>query len=230
MAKAWGQCSPSTWTGLYRPIAFCSKRLLPHQCHWPPAQLEAYAIFHAVAEKWRYYLTLSKCVIHSDHRNLIWLMNHQNKGMIGRWYAALTAFDLDISYVSVASQLVADPLSRLFEDREKGTYVASSNPPAELLEPGKGPARALSSLAHLMFARPPESRYNLHGRRSSIHSFPSGVSTVINVKNRLRTQFQPKAAARSYQNAIRVGASTERGRSSGTDTSVFVIGFDSSPH
>lgn len=27
--------------GAYRPIAFCSKRLLPHQSHWSPAQLEA---------------------------------------------------------------------------------------------------------------------------------------------------------------------------------------------
>ena len=31
--------------GAYRPVAFCSKRLLPHQQHWAPAQLEAYAVF-----------------------------------------------------------------------------------------------------------------------------------------------------------------------------------------
>ena len=183
--------------GAYRPIAFCSKRLLPHQCHWSPAQLEAYAIFHAVAEKWRYYLTLSKCVIHSDHRNLIWLMNHQNKGMIGRWYAALTAFDLDISYVSGASQLVADPLSRLFQEREDGTYAEDSNPTPELLEPGRGPAKALSSLAHLMFPRPIDMVYNLCGRRSSIYACPSKAASKGNeVKSRLLAQFQPPSAAR----------------------------------
>ena len=47
-------------------------------------------------------------VIHSDHRNLIWLLEQQHKGMIGRWYLAL---DTDISYVSGSSQLVAHPLS-----------------------------------------------------------------------------------------------------------------------
>ena len=37
--------------GSYRPIAFCSKRLLPHQQHWAPAQLEAYAVYYAICEK-----------------------------------------------------------------------------------------------------------------------------------------------------------------------------------
>ena len=101
--------------GAYRPIAFCSKRLLPHQQHWSPAQLEAYAVYHCVCVKWRYYLSLNKTVVHSDHRNLAWLFNHAHKGMIGRWYAQLSAYDLDITYVSGKSQVTADPLSRILK-------------------------------------------------------------------------------------------------------------------
>ena len=37
--------------GAYRPIAFCSRKFLPHQRHWSPAQQEAYAIYVAVVEK-----------------------------------------------------------------------------------------------------------------------------------------------------------------------------------
>ena len=99
--------------GAYRPIAFCSKRLLPHQVHWAPAQLEAYAIYYAVCIKWRYYLSLNKVIVHTDHRNLSWLFNQAQKGMIGRWYAHLCAYDLDITYVQGRTQVVADPLSRL---------------------------------------------------------------------------------------------------------------------
>ena len=132
--------------GAYRPIAFCSKKLLPHQQHWSPAQLEAYAVYHSVVVKWRYYLALSKTVIHSDHRNLIWLMQHQHKGMIGRWYTSLTAFDLDISYVSGKSQMVADPLSRLFKEVKRGTYRPESNP--ALAGDLSGAAVSLSALAH----------------------------------------------------------------------------------
>ena len=76
--------------GAYRPIAFCSKRLLPHQLHWAPAQLEAYAVYYSICEKWRYYLTLNKTIVHSDHRNLTWLFEQCHKGMLGRWYTHLT--------------------------------------------------------------------------------------------------------------------------------------------
>ena len=133
--------------GAYRSIAFCSRKLLPHQQHWSPAQLEAYAIYFSVVEKWRFYLALSKTIIHSDHRNLIWLMKHQHKGMIGRWYTALTAFDLDISYVSGKSQMVADPLSRLFREVKEKEYRPESNP--GLAGDLSGAASGLSALAHV---------------------------------------------------------------------------------
>ena len=106
--------------GAYRPIAFCSRKLLPHQRHWSPAQQEAYAIYFAVVEKWRYYLSLCRVVVHTDHRNLVWLLRHNHKGMIGRWYTQLNAFDLDVVYVSGKSQVVADPLSRLLPEDVPG--------------------------------------------------------------------------------------------------------------
>lgn len=116
--------------GAYRPIAFCSRKLLPHQRHWAPAQQEAYAIYVAVVEKWRYYLSLCRVYVHTDHRNLIWLLKHNHKGMIGRWYTQLNAFDLDVVYVSGKSQVVADPLSRLLpEDAAHSPADPLTRPP-----------------------------------------------------------------------------------------------------
>ena len=152
--------------GAYRPIAFCSKKLLPHQAHWAPAQLEAYAIFHAVVEKWRYYLSLNKCIVHSDHRNLIWLFKHSHKGMIGRWYASLSAFDLDITYVSGESQIVADPLSRLFDEVTEGSYDQRTNPAVKALIEST-PAMLLSTMTHVRFMQMPQ--VTLHGRRSALY-------------------------------------------------------------
>ena len=159
--------------GAYRPIAYCSKKLLPHQTHWAPAQLEAYAIYHAVVEKWRYYLSLTRCIVHSDHRNLIWLLDHSHKGMIGRWYTSLSAFDLDITYVSGKSQLVADPLSRMFARCENNTYDPATNP-ALHQNKIKSAAGHLSYLA----TDPPRCGVLSHsaGRRSCLYASPSWVS------------------------------------------------------
>ena len=193
--------------GAYRPIAFCSKKLLPHQQHWSPAQLEAYAVYHSVVEKWRYYLVLSKTIIHSDHRNLIWLMQHQHKGMIGRWYTSLTAFDLDISYVSGKSQMVADPLSRLFREVKGGSYRPESNP--ALAGDLSGAATSLSALAHV-----PSRGYRYHsnppfGRRGrigggwfsveGIRALPGNFELV---KKRVEEQFSAPTSAKNLSPAV----------------------------
>ena len=193
--------------GAYRPIAFCSKKLLPHQQHWSPAQLEAYAVYHSVVEKWRYYLALSKTIIHSDHRNLIWLMQHQHKGMIGRWYTALTAFDLDISYVSGKSQLVADPLSRLFREVKDGRYRPESNP--ALAGELSGAATLLSALAHVPAGGFRCSFSATFGRRRSLgqdfssigvlHSLPSRFDIL---KTRVEEQFSDVASSKNLPPAV----------------------------
>ena len=193
--------------GAYRPIAFFSKKLLPHQRNWSPAQLEAYAIYASVVERWRYYLALSKTVIHSDHRNLIWLMNHQHKGMIGRWYTALSAFDLDISYVSGKSQLVADPLSRLFKDVKKGDYREESNPAR--VEGSPSAASFLSKLAH----NPPQGYMPLLmvrcGRRQAFgqgqfskHALRGTPSRLDSVKTLVERHFSSPGTAKNLSPTV----------------------------
>ena len=163
--------------GAYRPIAFCSKRLLPHQEHWASAQLEAYAIYYSVVVKWRYYLALSKTIVHSDHRNLIWLLSHQHKGMIGRWHTSLAAFDLDISYVSGKSQMVADPLSRLFRDVKSRTYAPESNPG---LVSGANVAQMPSCMASVANAQSPTAALS-----AWIHTFRDTWTVISTCSGRL---------------------------------------------
>ena len=193
--------------GAYRPIAFCSKKLLPHQQHWSPAQLEAYAVYHSVVEKWRYYLALSKTIIHSDHRNLIWLMQHQHKGMIGRWYTSLTAFDLDISYVSGKSQMVADPLSRLFREVKSGVYQPETNP--ALAGDLSGAAGPLSHLAHSPLGgyrsghhKDQGTRLSLdgpHGGAFSLHAMPGNLDLF---KTKVLEQFTSPSSAKNISPTI----------------------------
>lgn len=118
VGREWVRCYPSMSTGL-------TGRSLSDRsdcCHINytgplavPDQLEAFAVYYAVCVKWRYYLSLNKTVIHTDHRDLSWLFRQSQKGLIGRWYAHLCTYDLDITYVQGKTQVVADPLSRLLK-------------------------------------------------------------------------------------------------------------------
>ena len=87
--------------------------------------------------------------------------------MIGRWYTSLVAFDLDITYVSGKSQQVADPLSRLFEQLEDGSYSGRSNP-ATTKSATPGPAVLLSAMAHVTEMLEPK----WCGRRSALFAAP----------------------------------------------------------
>ena len=189
--------------GAYYPIAFCSKKLMFHQTHWAPAQLEAYAIFHVVVEKWRYYLSLSKCIVHSDHHNLIWIFDHSHKGMIDRWYTSLCAFDLDIIYVSGNSQFVADPLSRLFPQLKEGTYKPRSSP-VNQDNHGNEPAVSLSTMVQVEHPDCPFSLFSgrrqcLYGNANRIQEYPSSVHLTPEV-SRLVQQF---TSTQSVKNAPR---------------------------
>ena len=95
----------------------------------------------------------------------MWLLRHNHKGMIGRWYSQLVAFDLDITYVSGKSQLVADPLSRLFATVRTGKYDRSTNPGT--LE-ASGEVRTVSALASI---RP--------GFGSNTGCAPSGWTSLV---------------------------------------------------
>ena len=126
------------------------------------------------------YVKNLSCTLHLlvvYHRNLIWLFKHSHKGMIiGRWYASLTAFDLDITYVSGKSQLVADPLSRLFKQVQEGSYSENSNP-FLTQEDQTGAAALLSAMAFVqanrLWVQP------VTGRRGSLYSIPAALATHL---------------------------------------------------
>ena len=183
--------------GAYRPVAFCSKRLLPHQQHWSPAQLEAYAVFYCVCVKWRYYLTLNRTIVHSDHRNLAWLFNHAQKGMIGRWYAQLAAYDLDITYVTGKSQVMADPLSRILKADLRPT-----------LAPGEGMKPLVSLLSQLSGFK---IRHAWRGTQETeafwIEAMPAGIVTPAgkrweSLQHMVRKQFTGAHLARNMPRGV----------------------------
>lgn len=98
--------------------------------------------------------------------------------MIGRWYASLAAFDLDItyeSYVSGKSQLVADPLSRLFRQVRNGTYSDDTNPALKQPKEG-GPEKILSAFAHVLGIETPT--HFTSSCKSSMFESPSVIRAL----------------------------------------------------
>ena len=75
------------------------------------------------------------------------MFNHAQKGMIGRWYAQLAAYDLDITYASGKSQVTADPLSRILTAQLR-------TPTSENVAEPESVTKVLGRVATLL--RPPE--------------------------------------------------------------------------
>ena len=94
-----------------KPISFISKSLSSSQLNWSTIQKEAYGIFISCT-KLNHLLRDRKFVIHTDHKNLVFMKQSQSS-MVGRWFMALQELDFTIQYVKGKDNIVADALSRL---------------------------------------------------------------------------------------------------------------------
>ncbi|XP_039023154.1 uncharacterized protein LOC120155744 [Hibiscus syriacus] len=105
-----------------RPIAYLSKALSPRHAALSIYEREYLAILMAVS-KWRHYLESSPFIIKTDHEPLKYLLEQklttaiQKKGL-----TKLLGLDYSIQYRKGKSNVVADALSRQWED--KGQYMA----------------------------------------------------------------------------------------------------------
>lgn len=127
--------------------------------------------------------------------------------MIGCWYTSLAAFDPDITYVFGKSQLVADPLSRLFQELRSGTYAQESNSSAGPTGM-ETPQAILSALAHV--GRMP--RCSTQGSVSKMELYPTctasfisscpGNLSLIPQAKKLVEQLTAPSAARSIPRAV----------------------------
>ena len=94
-----------------QPVWFASRVLTSAEIKYDTRQKECLAIMFGL-EKFKPYFFGNQVTVFTDHGNLRWLMDQEQKGRLGRWQLYLQQFDFVINYVKGELNPVADCLSR----------------------------------------------------------------------------------------------------------------------
>nr|GEW43131.1 reverse transcriptase domain-containing protein [Tanacetum cinerariifolium] len=97
----------------FRPIHYASKTLTDAESNYTTTEKEMLAVVYAF-EKFRSYLIMNKCIVHTDHSALKFLFAKKDaKARLLRWVMLLQEFDFTVIDTKGAENLAADHLSRL---------------------------------------------------------------------------------------------------------------------
>nr|GEX21916.1 reverse transcriptase domain-containing protein [Tanacetum cinerariifolium] len=97
----------------FRPIHYASKTLTEAESNYTMTEKEMLAVVYAF-EKFRSYLIMNKCIVHTHHSALKYLFAKKDaKARLLRWVLLLQEFDFDVLDTKGAKNLAADHLSRL---------------------------------------------------------------------------------------------------------------------
>lgn len=106
------------YQGQLLPVAYASRATNIHEKNYSAFELEALGIVFAL-EKFRVYLEHREFQLHTDNSALSFILNHPRQvGKIGRWLTIINSFKFTVSHVKGRENVVADCLSRLFEETE----------------------------------------------------------------------------------------------------------------
>ncbi|XP_061337226.1 uncharacterized protein LOC133284249 [Gastrolobium bilobum] len=106
------------------PIAFFSKKLGPRMRVASTYVRELYALTEAV-KKWRHYLLGARFIIRTYHRSLKELLTQTVQTVEQQKYACkLMGYDFSIEYKPGATNVVADSLSRCFDEEQPSFNLA----------------------------------------------------------------------------------------------------------
>ena len=85
-------------------IAYSSRQLKPHEVRYPTHDLELGAVVFAI-KIWRHNLYQVQCIIYTDHKSLIYLMDQLNLNMRWRrWLDMVKDYDCEI-YTTQGKQM-----------------------------------------------------------------------------------------------------------------------------
>nr|GFA90543.1 putative reverse transcriptase domain-containing protein [Tanacetum cinerariifolium] len=97
-------------------IAYASIQLRKNEENYTTHDLELGAVVFAI-RLWRHYLYGTKCMVHTDHKSLQYIMDQKELNMRQhRWIELLSDYDCEIRYHPGKANVVADSLSR--KDKE----------------------------------------------------------------------------------------------------------------
>ncbi|XP_067629120.1 uncharacterized protein [Eurosta solidaginis] len=102
--------------GQERPIAYMSQKLNKAQRNYSVTELECLAVVLAI-KRFRMYIEGMEFKVVTDHASLRWLMQQQDlSGRLARWAIKLQGFNFSIEHKKGSENVIADALSRMYED------------------------------------------------------------------------------------------------------------------
>ena len=105
--------------GKFRPIAFASRRTSAAEKQYPIHKLEFLALKWSVTEKFKDYLRCKPFVIFTDNNPLTYVFKTAKLDATAqRWVAQLEPFDFTVTYRPGTNNVVADALSRKYDEEE----------------------------------------------------------------------------------------------------------------
>ena len=115
-----------------RPLAFTSKQLCDRNLGKSTYEKEMMAILHAV-DTWRPYLIGRHFKIKTDHHSLKYFLEQRlSSSEQQKWVTKMLGYDYEIIYKKGKDNVVADALSRKYE--EQGSLLSLSSPVLDWLE------------------------------------------------------------------------------------------------
>ncbi|GKT19225.1 hypothetical protein ADUPG1_011465 [Aduncisulcus paluster] len=107
-------------------VMFLSKKFTEVERRWSTMEQEAYAIYYAI-KKLQQYLLGRSFVVETDHKNLLYLHKEPAAKVI-RWKMFLMQFNFSLRHIPGVENVVADALSRAFDDDKKMLKVVTEVP------------------------------------------------------------------------------------------------------
>jgi hypothetical protein len=99
--------------GLYRPIAYASKKFTPTMTRWSAVEREAYSVIFAL-QQFEIMVFGCKIILYTDHDPLKYITDViPTSSKLTRWMLALQRFQISIHHIPGKENLTADLLSRL---------------------------------------------------------------------------------------------------------------------
>lgn len=124
--------------GQLLPVCYASRALNKHELNYSTLEIECLAVVFAF-NKFMPYLDHREFDLHSDCSALTWLLNHPRQaGRIARWISFLNNFKFTIQHIKGKDNVVADCLSRLFEN--------SQSTEVQMIDPAKPSVMSLFSI------------------------------------------------------------------------------------
>ena len=107
-----------------RPYAFISRKLHDAETRYNVTEKECLAMHWAVTDKWAEILWGRPFYLHTDHKNLMYMLASENE-RVRRWVSSLSRFRFKAIHIAGSTNSVADGLSRVGLDPQQRIVAAA---------------------------------------------------------------------------------------------------------